>query len=46
MQAQILIPLACSIVFGLAMTTMLVLLIIPALYSVFDDFNLLRKSDG
>jgi multidrug efflux pump subunit AcrB len=43
MQAQILIPLACSIVFGLLMTTMLVLLIVPALYSVFDDFNLLRK---
>ncbi len=43
MQAQILIPLACSIVFGLLMTTMLVLLVIPALYSVFDDFNLLRK---
>jgi HAE1 family hydrophobic/amphiphilic exporter-1 len=43
MQAQILIPLACSIVFGLLMTTMLVLLVIPALYTVFDDFNLLRK---
>ena len=43
MQAQILIPLACSIVFGLLMTTMLVLLVIPALYNVFDDFNLLRK---
>lgn len=43
MQAQILKPLACSIVFGLMMTTILVLLVIPALYSVFDDFNLLRK---
>lgn len=43
LQAQILKPLACSIVFGLLMTTMLVLLVIPALYSVFDDFNLLRK---
>ncbi len=43
MQAQILIPLACSIVFGLLMTTILVLLVIPALYTVFDDFNLLRK---
>lgn len=43
MQAQILIPLACSIVFGLLATTVLVLLVIPALYSVFDDFNLLRK---
>ncbi len=43
MQAQILKPLACSIIFGLLMTTVLVLLVIPALYSVFDDFNLLRK---
>ncbi|WP_228721474.1 efflux RND transporter permease subunit [Desulfosediminicola ganghwensis] len=43
MQAQILIPLACSLVFGLLMTTVLVLLVIPAIYSVFDDFNLLRK---
>ena len=43
MQAQILKPLACSIMFGLLMTTVLVLLVIPALYSVFDDFNLLRK---
>lgn len=43
MQAQILIPLACSIVFGLLVTTLLVLLVIPALYTVFDDFNLLRK---
>ncbi len=43
MQAQILIPLACSIVFGLLATTLLVLFIIPALYSVFDDMHLLRK---
>jgi hydrophobic/amphiphilic exporter-1 (mainly G- bacteria), HAE1 family len=41
LQAQILKPLACSIVFGLLMTTVLVLLIIPALFSVFDDCNLL-----
>ncbi|MCP3889408.1 MAG: efflux RND transporter permease subunit, partial [Desulfobulbaceae bacterium] len=43
MQAQILIPLACSIVFGLLITTLLVLLVIPALYTAFDDFNLLRQ---
>jgi HAE1 family hydrophobic/amphiphilic exporter-1 len=41
-QAQILIPLACSIVFGLLATTVLVLLVVPALYSVFADFNLIR----
>lgn len=43
MQAQILIPLACSVVFGLLMTTMLVLLLLPTIYSIFDDYNLLRK---
>ena len=43
MQAQILIPLACSVVFGLLMTTILVLLLLPAIYSIFDDYNLLRK---
>lgn len=42
MQAQILIPLACSIVFGLLATTVLVLLVVPALYAVFDDFNMIR----
>ncbi len=44
MQAQILIPLACSIVFGLLTTTFLVLLVIPALYSVFHDLKLLRET--
>ncbi len=44
MQAQILIPLACSIVFGLMATTFLVLLVIPALYAVFNDMNLLRRA--
>ena len=44
LQAQILIPLACSIVFGLLATTLLVLLVVPALYSVFADFNLIRPS--
>lgn len=43
MQAQILIPLACSIVFGLLVTTMLVLLVIPVFYTILDDFNLTRK---
>jgi HAE1 family hydrophobic/amphiphilic exporter-1 len=42
MQAQILIPLACSIVFGLLATTLMVLLVIPAIYAVLDDMGLLR----
>ncbi len=39
LQAQILIPLATSIVFGLLSATLLVLLVVPALFSVFSDFG-------
>ena len=39
LQAQILIPLATSIIFGLLATTTLVLLVVPALYSILDDFR-------
>jgi len=42
MQAQILIPLATSIIFGLLATTLLVLLVVPALYSILNDF---KKTD-
>ena len=38
-QAQILIPLATSLVFGLMTSTLLVLLVIPAFYTVIDDFR-------
>ncbi len=38
MQAQILIPLAVSIVFGLAASTFLVLFVVPTLYMIYDDF--------
>ncbi|MBU0462734.1 MAG: hypothetical protein KKE12_03815 [Proteobacteria bacterium] len=37
-----LIPLACSIVFGLLMSTILVLLVVPCLYTILSDFNLVR----
>ncbi|MCP4023363.1 MAG: efflux RND transporter permease subunit, partial [Desulfobacteraceae bacterium] len=43
MQAQILIPLAASIVFGLLASTILVLVVVPCLYAVLGDFNLVRK---
>ena len=47
MQAQILIPLACSIVFGLLMSTLLVLVVVPCLYTILADFNLVRvDTDG
>ncbi len=39
MQAQILIPLACSIVFGLLASTVLVLLAVPSLYAILGDFT-------
>ena len=42
MQAQILIPLACSIVFGLLMSTILVLLVVPSLYTILSDLNLVK----
>lgn len=41
LQAQILIPLAVSIVFGLLASTVLVLLVVPALYVILGDFGLL-----
>ena len=42
MQAQILIPLACSIVFGLLMSTILVLVVVPCLYTILGDFNMVK----
>ncbi len=41
-QAQILIPLATSIVFGIATSTLLVLFVIPCLYCVLDDFGIAK----
>jgi multidrug efflux pump subunit AcrB len=40
LQAQVLVPLVTSIVFGLLVTTALVLLVVPSLYSILDDFGL------
>ncbi len=40
LQAQVLIPLAVSIVFGLLASTVLVLLVVPALYTILDDMGL------
>jgi multidrug efflux pump subunit AcrB len=48
LQAQVLIPLVTSLVFGLIASTMLVILVIPALYTVLDDlgFSTLEKRDA
>ncbi len=40
LQAQILIPLVTSLTFGLMATTVLVLFLVPAVYSILDDFDL------
>ncbi|MEO0999018.1 MAG: efflux RND transporter permease subunit, partial [Pseudomonadota bacterium] len=40
LQAQVLIPLVTSIAFGLAATTLLILLVVPAFYAILDDFGL------
>lgn len=43
LQAQILIPLAVSIVFGLLASTVLVLLVVPCLYTILGDLGLVTK---
>lgn len=40
LQAQVLIPLATSIVFGIATSTLLVLFVVPCLYAILEDFGL------
>ena len=46
LQAQVLIPLATSIVFGLLFATVLILLVVPALYSLFADLGWAREESG
>ncbi|MEO1696557.1 MAG: efflux RND transporter permease subunit [Planctomycetota bacterium] len=45
LQAQFLLPLAGSIVFGMIASTLLVLLALPALYAVLDDLGLAGGPD-
>jgi multidrug efflux pump subunit AcrB len=40
-QAQILIPLATSIIFGIASSTFFVLFVIPCLYTILEDFGVI-----
>ncbi len=42
LQAQVLIPLVTSLAFGLMVTTLLVLFLVPAMYSILDDFGLAK----
>jgi multidrug efflux pump subunit AcrB len=44
LQAQVLIPLATSIVFGIATSTLLVLFVLPSLYSILEDFGIAKPT--
>lgn len=46
LQAQILIPLATSIVFGLMASTVMVLIIVPSFYSILGDLGLAVKIES
>ncbi|MFT6896148.1 MAG: HAE1 family hydrophobic/amphiphilic exporter-1 [Paraglaciecola sp.] len=46
LQAQILIPLATSIVFGIGASTLLVLFVIPCLYAILEDFGYAKVTVG
>ena len=43
LQAQILIPLVISLVFGLLASTLLIILVLPAIYGILDDFKLTER---
>jgi len=45
LQAQVLIPLATSIAFGLMASTVLILLVIPSLYAILGDMGLVAAID-
>jgi multidrug efflux pump subunit AcrB len=40
LQAQVLVPLVTSLAFGLLAATLLVMIVVPALYTILDDFGL------
>lgn len=46
LQAQILIPLVTSLAFGLMASTVLVLLMVPALYTVLEDWGLAKSAEA
>ena len=46
LQAQILTPLAASLAFGLTSATVIALFLVPAIYCILDDYNLLEQIDA
>ncbi len=45
LQAQILVPLVASLVFGLFAASLVVILVLPAVYAILDDFGLTTLSE-
>jgi multidrug efflux pump subunit AcrB len=45
LQAQVLVPLVASVVFGILSSTLLLLLVLPAAYSIMEDFGLREIDD-
>ncbi len=45
LQAQVLIPLAASLAFGLLAATLIALFLVPAIYCILDDFDALGEID-
>ncbi|MCJ8268045.1 MAG: efflux RND transporter permease subunit, partial [Psychrosphaera sp.] len=43
LQAQVVQPLVVSIIFGMSMSTVLILLVLPALYVLLEDFGLTSR---
>ncbi len=46
LQAQILIPLATSLAFGLTSATLIAIFLVPAIYCILDDFNALGQVES
>ena len=44
-QAQFLIPMAVSIAFGLAFATLLILLVVPAMLSIYEDLHMALRPE-
>ena len=44
-QAQILVPLVTSIVFGMLTSTLLIMLVLPAMYGIMEDIGFVRLSE-
>ncbi|MGV7221470.1 MAG: efflux RND transporter permease subunit [Nitrospinales bacterium] len=45
LQAQVLVPLVTSIIFGLLASTILVLIVVPVLFSIIGDLHIVRTED-